>query len=134
MHRESLVRVSRRLQGTAHSTHFHVSVLCSRRLVQDSFNLSLLLAKLFNLAHDLFSFFNLFFFTKSLCLLVEHRDLVVDLLHLLVQALLLLRINFRSTELLFHRLSVTSIPVDRSILGTSETALDLEVDLRNQLR
>ena len=133
MHSESLVRVSSRLKGTANSTHLHVPVLCRRRLVQDSFYLCLLFAKLLDLAHDLFSFFNLLLFTESLSLLVKHRDLVVNLLHLLIKALLLLRVDFRRTELLFHRLSVACIPMDGSVLGTGETTLDLKVDLRYQL-
>ena len=129
MHGESLICVAGGLQSAADFTNLHVLVFLLNRVVDDSFELRLLLLELVHFCHDSFSFLNLALLAELLSILVVEVDFGLKLVNFQIGCILLGRVHLRLTDVL-----VLILPALGTVLSSGETSLDLLVDLRHHLR
>ena len=128
MHRESFVGVTCGLEGTADFAYFHVLVLFLLGVVDDSFELCLLLLELVNFCHDSLSLLDFTFFTELLCILVVKVNLSFELVYFEISSVLLSRVHLW----LVHGLVILLSSL-RTVFSSSKTSLDLLVDLGHHL-
>lgn len=128
MHGESLVCVAGGLQSTADFTNLHVFVFLLNRVIDNGFELRLLLLELVHFCHDSFSFLNLAFLTELLCILVVEVNFGLELVNFQVGSILLGGVHLGLIDVL-----VLVLPALGTILSSGETPLDLLVDLRHHL-
>ena len=93
MHRQSFVGVTSGLEGTTDFAYFHVLVLFLLGVVDDGFELCLLLLELVNFCHDSLSLLDFTFFTELLCILVVKINLSFELVYFEISRVLLSRVH-----------------------------------------
>lgn len=103
MHCKSLVSVEGRLEGATNLANFHIFVFANKSVVNQGFQLRLLLFELFDFLEHCLGFFNFTIFSETFSLLVEKLNLLVQLVNLFMHGLLLNLVHFgRSFYLLRH--------------------------------
>lgn len=89
MHGQSLICIEGGLQCTANFANFHILVFRNKSIVDQSFELGLLLFEFLDLFQNSFSLFDLTVLSKTFSLLVKELNLLVKLINFLMDSLLL---------------------------------------------